>query len=176
MIWLTADLHLDHEKIISHCDRPFVSTHEMNETMIGGINSAVDEKDQLFILGDFCKNYSKGRLLFWRNQIQCRHVILIHGNHDPKTKQGLPKQRLSEVFTSVFQRLTLSLDYGIFVLDHYPLESWDRRIHGSFHFHGHSHGKSPFQTHRLDVGVDCHNFKPISIFTAFTLASAAIGV
>jgi len=34
MDYIISDLHLDHSNIIDHCDRPFGSVEEMNETLI----------------------------------------------------------------------------------------------------------------------------------------------
>ncbi|GAA4273735.1 hypothetical protein U6A24_02640 [Aquimarina gracilis] len=47
---------------------------------------------------------------------------------------------------------------------HYPLMSWKGKYSGSFHLFGHSHGtlKGFNRKKSLDVGVDCHDFYPIS--------------
>lgn len=34
---------------------------------------------------------------------------------------------------------------------------------GAWHLYGHSHGRLSPQGRSLDVGVDCHNFRPISL-------------
>ena len=47
-------------------------------------------------------------------------------------------------------------------LCHFPLEIWDRKHYGAWHLHGHSHGKAPKMLGRLDVGVDCWNYYPVS--------------
>ena len=50
----------------------------------------------------------------------------------------------------------------ILVLCHYPLASWDRRHHGAWHLHGHSHGTHQGTGCILDVGVDCHGYAPVA--------------
>ena len=53
-------------------------------------------------------------------------------------------------------------------LNHYPMRSWDRSFHGSWHLYGHVHGQLMDEdskiTHRLtrDVGVDACDYRPIS--------------
>ena len=51
------------------------------------------------------------------------------------------------------------------VLCHYAMLVWNKSHHGSWMLHGHSHGtlKYPFAAKILDVGVDSHNFYPISL-------------
>jgi len=41
---------------------------------------------------------------------------------------------------------------------------WNKSHHGALNLYGHSHGSLPDDPHALaiDVGVDCHNFTPIS--------------
>jgi len=45
---------------------------------------------------------------------------------------------------------------------------WDRKNHGAWHLHGHSHGKFyltllDYYNAMLDVGVDCQNYYPMNI-------------
>jgi hypothetical protein len=39
--WFTADFHLGHQNIIRYCNRPFHSTGEMDEAILGNLNSLV---------------------------------------------------------------------------------------------------------------------------------------
>ena len=52
--WFTADFHLGHQNIIRYCNRPFHSTSEMDEAILGNLNSLVRQDDVLYFLGDFC--------------------------------------------------------------------------------------------------------------------------
>ena len=53
-VFFTSDTHFNHTNIIRFCDRPFGSTEEMNEKLIGNWNSVVGPDDIVFHLGDFC--------------------------------------------------------------------------------------------------------------------------
>jgi calcineurin-like phosphoesterase family protein len=50
------------------------------------------------------------------------------------------------------------------VLFHYALREWNASHWGSYHLYGHSHGTLPDIDTSLsfDIGVDCHNFYPLS--------------
>ena len=54
--------------------------------------------------------------------------------------------------------------YQRIVLCHFPMLTWNRAHYGAWHLHGHCHGSldGKFDGKRLDVGVDCHDFAPIS--------------
>jgi len=50
------------------------------------------------------------------------------------------------------------------VLCHYAFRVWNKWRYGAWNLYGHSHGSlSPLpQSLSLDVGVDCHDFTPLS--------------
>ena len=48
-------------------------------------------------------------------------------------------------------------------LSHYPLAEWEAGHHGAWHLHGHSHGQHRGPGSKLDVGVDCHDYAPVSL-------------
>lgn len=52
--------------------------------------------------------------------------------------------------------------YEVF-LSHYPHRSWNKKFHGSIHVYGHVHGALPDHDRSTDVGVDCWDFKPVSL-------------
>jgi len=55
------------------------------------------------------------------------------------------------------------------ILFHYPIVEWYKFGKGSIHLHGHLHNSKtvapwdPSRTRALNVGVDVHDFNPISI-------------
>jgi len=50
------------------------------------------------------------------------------------------------------------------VLFHYSLREWNASHWGTYHLYGHSHGTLEDLSNSLsfDIGVDCHNFYPLS--------------
>ena len=152
-IFFTADSHFGHYNILKYCNRPFSSIREHDSTLIDNWNSKVKSKDIVYHLGDFSmKRFLRNKILPKLNG----KIHLIRGNHDRKLKSD-------EKFASISEYAEIKIDKKTVVLFHYPIESWNRRIHGTIHLHGHSHGNLQNRIpRRLDVGVDNHDFFPIS--------------
>ncbi len=161
--------HLGHENIMRHCKRPFGSIEEHDKTIITNINELVKPGDWLYVLGDFAlthawskysKTTSTNSVQYYRQQINCRNVVLIMGNHDPHFSSGAPKQELIDAFTSVHEILRIKFTiHGIrnhLILCHYAMRTWRNSHHGSFHCYGHSHYTLPDDPNSLsiDVGID----------------------
>jgi calcineurin-like phosphoesterase family protein len=154
-----SDLHLNHTNILKYCSRPFSSTQEMTEKIINNWNSEVKQNDSVYVLGDFGfhspdESYSLSNILKRLNGNS--HLIL--GNHDKQPCKG---------WKSINQYLKISIDMQQIVLFHYPIESWEKKRHGVWHLHGHSHGtiKDNPNILRIDVGLDAaclQKFGPIS--------------
>ena len=164
MLWFFGDPHFHHANIIKYSKRPFKHVTEMNDTIIQNINDVVTERDLLYCLGDWCWAYDKRQLLRiareLRDRIKCRDVRLIYGNHD--------REEIKSVFTTArdMERVKYN-DNGEqqeIVLCHYAMRVWNKSHHGAWHLYGHSHGSLKDDPHSLsfDVGVDCHDYKPVS--------------
>lgn len=132
--FFTSDTHFEHEKFyqeIGQRTRPF-GMDEWNGMMLDQINSRVTRSDRLFILGDFAWK----RPGYWRQQIKCRNVILILGNHDSEAKCrnvfGGNMHLTREVKKVCGQKVFLS---------HYPHTHWPASHHGSLHLYGHCHNQ-----------------------------------
>jgi calcineurin-like phosphoesterase family protein len=52
------------------------------------------------------------------------------------------------------------------------MAQWDGRHHGAYHLHGHSHGTHHAEGAILDVGVDCHDYRPLSLEEVLALCEA----
>jgi calcineurin-like phosphoesterase family protein len=160
MKYFTADLHLQHFKILQYCNRPFDTIGEMNSTIIENINSVVNGDDTLYIVGDFCFSSSPKQIASYRNRLWCNNIVLLLGNHDKELRKN---KKLQGVFSEVFDwGLEINEDSLRIIMCHYPFETWAGSNHGSLHLHGHSHGNLSPKHNRLDIGVDTNNFKPLS--------------
>ena len=158
MIYFTSDTHYGHKNVIRFCNRPFESVEHMEIEMISRWNSRVTQQDTVYILGDFVMD-KKDKLKSILNRLNGT-IRLVRGNHDK-----IIKGAAVNLFDWVKDYYELKSPCGTkIVLSHYPFEVWNRSHHGSWHLHGHSHGTLDFKDiKRLDVGVDEHDFYPISI-------------
>ena len=167
MIYLTADTHLGDPTIMKYVDRPFNNVEEMDRVLIENINNTVGGDDILYILGDFTVGRDFAKCIHYREQINCRHVRLILGNHDNRRAQCGDGQSSFEMRCDYYE---IRYDLLLFCLSHYPIEFWNGRDYGSIMCHGHIHsnkrsnGINKWQgIRRYDVGVDANDYAPVSI-------------
>lgn len=152
-IFYTSDLHMNHQ-LMSNI-RGYSTKEEMNEEIIETWNSVVKPKDYVRLLGDvFFGNSIKGKELLYKLN---GNISLILGNHDDD--YGKYYERFLEVELMKYIKIP-DMDapngkYRKVVLCHYPLTSWRSSNHGSFHFHGHTHGSlHSYGLNRVDAGWD----------------------
>ena len=156
MDWFTADTHLGHANIIRFCTRPFVNVNDMDKTLIDNINERVMPNDRLFHLGDF--SYKRGKPGVYRAQINCKNIFIVPGNHDRE-------KELLRHFHVLPQCYMYEEDGYRIVLCHYAMRVWPHSHHGAGMLYGHSHGGLPPVpgAPSFDVGVDCWNYRPLSL-------------
>ena len=157
-IFFTADLHLGHENILKYCNRPFRNAQEMDGVILDNLNSQVHADDRLYVVGDFTFG-GVDRVRSYRDRIHCKNVYLIPGNHD-----YLSVKQYEEMFVWASPLREIKVGSTHIVLCHYAMRRWPRSHKGSWHLYGHSHGQLPDdgKTFSFDVGVDCHNYFPLS--------------
>lgn len=152
-VFFTSDLHLGHSNIIKYCKRPFNNADEMDEALIRNWNNVVGKDDHIYVLGDFTMRSKPSNYLRRLNGF--KH--LVQGNHDdrPSTDDG---------WTSIHKLHRIKVQGQDIVLCHYAMVVWDQSHRGSWQLYGHSHGTLPDNKASLsfDVGVDCHNYTPLS--------------
>jgi calcineurin-like phosphoesterase family protein len=156
-----SDPHFGHENIIKYCNRPFSNVKEMDETIINNINNRVAETDTLFVIGDFCmkrsseaSNAPQNAFDYYRNQIKCKNIIFLRGNHD---KNNGTK--------TIIQ--SLIIEHGgirIFFI-HDPKYSEENY---RFNFCGHVHDKYKFRklgkkSIIVNLSVEQWNYQPVDI-------------
>lgn len=162
--YITSDNHFGHENIIKYCNRNYSDVHQMNKDMTIKWNNIIGEDDIIFHLGDFSFRDSNKYL----NQLNGK-IILIRGNHDCKSTL--------KAFSEVYQRLHVEYKGYNFLLNHKPILS--DKIPDPFNDHdkyvtenlsifdyylvGHVHEKWLRLEKNYNIGVDMHNFKPITL-------------
>lgn len=164
-IFYTADLHLGHQNIIRFCDRPFADIEEMNHVIITNMHARVTPEDDLYILGDV--GYRADNPEYLVSQLPGKKHLII-GNHDKNIRK---KEICDKYFESVDQYKEISDNGRRVILFHYPIVSWNGMFRGSYHLYGHIHNRfdNPAceelakMDHAFNVGVDLHNFFPVTL-------------
>jgi calcineurin-like phosphoesterase family protein len=164
-MFFTSDHHFNHTNIIRHSNRPFSSLEEMHEQLVSRWNSAVSPRDVVYHLGDFALSWGKKHDGVVEELLRvCNgRKTLIVGNHD---KKAVLRSNLWEAVVP-YHELKIGLG-GVhkqrIVMCHYALRTWNQMHRGAWMLHGHSHGSlTDVGGKTLDVGVDCHNYTPISL-------------
>lgn len=142
-IFFTSDTHFGQERTLKLSRRPFGSVEEMDTTMIDNWNEMVGPNDIVYHLGDFGE-LPPGRQL--NGQIR-----LVQGNYD---EQGNLPPNLVEV--DPWYEVEIG---GVqFNLTHKPSECNP----DMFNLFGHIHKLQMVRRNGLNVGMDCHNFRPLT--------------
>jgi calcineurin-like phosphoesterase family protein len=167
--FFTSDLHFGHANIIRFCERPYASVEEMDAALINNWNARVHAHDVVWVLGDVSFHHPQQTFEILSQLKGFKKLVL--GNHDKSIRK---QKHLYDCFTEVydgFKEVYLQdeeVHTPLFaVLCHYPMLSWNRSFHGSLHLHGHMHNRQPIKDgetmKRLDVGVDAHQYRPITL-------------
>jgi len=165
MIFFTADHHFGHANIIKHCNRPFETVKEMDETLLKNWNAAVGKQDTVYILGDLFFRNATSADEYLRQMKGKKHLIL--GNHDKDWKKRV---NLTDYFESVLQMAEITDGAHKITLCHYPMMSWNGIAKGSYMIHGHIHNNTHADyfalirkmPNLLNAGVEINGFKPVS--------------
>jgi calcineurin-like phosphoesterase family protein len=166
-VFFTADLHLGHARVLEYSHRPFRTVEEMDEALVANWNAVVQPNDTVYLLGDVSFHRPE-KTLSLLSRLQ-GSIGLVLGNHDKKLKPEALRR-----FTFVKDLYTVKVEdpevvgrsSGIqrIVLCHYALRVWQASHYGAWSLYGHSHGSLSDDPHAkaFDVGVDSHDYRPIS--------------
>lgn len=151
-----SDMHIAHKNVIMHDNRPFADTKEMHSVIIKNWNNAVDENDEVYILGDFA----------WKNQVGSEVLsqlkgkkFLIRGNHDK------PSEEMISLFEWVKDYAVIQDGETQAVLSHYPIAHWYNQYRGAVHLYGHVHQTKDYTAfkqyaevcQKLGIPFECYN-------------------
>ncbi len=162
-IFFTADHHFGHENIIKFCNRPFKDAKEMNEVLIQRWNEKIKPNDMVYHLGDVALTY-KENLATILDQLNGK-IHLIVGNHEGAALQNKKRfQWVKEYYELKVKDSDCANGVQRIMLFHYAMRTWRGAGRGNWHLYGHSHGNLSDDPNALafDVGVDCHDFYPLS--------------
>lgn len=153
-IFFTADTHFGDHRTINIQRRPFTSVAQMDAYLVERWNAVVMPDDVVWHLGDVARRPADVPALLARLQ-GTKH--LLRGNNDPDATQA------AAGWASVGNYAEIEVDGRRIVLCHYPFRSWNGQHKGTLNFHGHSHGRLKPLPRQFDVGVDVHDFAPVTL-------------
>jgi calcineurin-like phosphoesterase family protein len=156
--FFTSDTHYYHEAVLRFArnTRRGMTAEEMNELLIYEHNSYISPEDTVWHLGDF----SFGNFMQTCEVVKRLNgkINVILGNHDKVIRDNVELQKM---FHSVQEMRYLPFQTKAgpcsAALCHFPMYEWWNSHRGSFHLHGHCHGKinGHFPNWRvMDVGID----------------------
>jgi calcineurin-like phosphoesterase family protein len=176
--WFTSDTHFGHANIIRYCDRPFSSVGDMRRGLVERWNAVVGETDRVFVLGDFAMGRIEESLSVLRELNGVKHLLV--GNHDrpfdadPQRRSEWTGRYLAAGFTSVAHG---TVGYSLVrqhpvLMGHFPYHGdslgHDRYASERPHdaglpiLHGHVHTEWRLNGRQFNVGVDRHDYAPVS--------------
>ena len=181
-IFLTADCHFRHARIIEYTGRPYASVYEMDEDLIARWNATVAPSDVVHVLGDVVMGDIERSLALVRRLNGTLH--LLAGNHDRVFRQN-PFAVRSDWEARYRDAGFASISHGVIEIDlgrdrrvracHFP-PSGDRREtdrypehrpkdDGAPLVHGHTHGAWRQRGMWIDVGTDAWAGAPVPAAT-----------
>jgi calcineurin-like phosphoesterase family protein len=151
------------------------SIDRMNRGLAANINARVGPDDTLWCLGDWAwghgEEYTRNARCF-RDQIRCRTINFVWGNHDDRKK-------IRDLFHEVHEQVQIRVEGVKITLNHYPMLTWNGQHHATvaapnIHLYGHVHAlyqnnpeASPLKDAgawpALDVGFDGHDYQVWSL-------------
>lgn len=161
MIYLSSDLHFNHNKEFVWKERGFSSVEEMNEIMVDNFNSILTDDDHLYLLGDCCMGLNDISMPYLKHIKGHKHLII--GNHD--TIARITEYQNRNIFESIEFGDRIKYHKTYFILSHYPMLVGNASNEKVWNLHGHTHQKHKFGSvpQCYHVGVDSHNCYPISL-------------
>lgn len=157
--WVSSDFHFHHQNIVKGCSkwefkdicRDFKSLDEHDQYLVKIINEHVKYNNILIFGGDWSFGGFEQIARFYR-MLECANIHFILGNHDHHIENN--REEIKHLFLSVQDRLKLEIKDDVFIIDHFPLETWDGIFKGYFHLFGHQHSSRIGPGRKMDIGID----------------------
>jgi calcineurin-like phosphoesterase family protein len=139
--------------------RPFGGCIDMCENLLENHNSLVKEDDEVIVVGDVVSKTAVN-FDFWLELLPKFNgkKTLIRGNHD----ETFSDEKLAPYFEKIVpegEGIEMEVEEIPVYVTHYPTAARSDR----FNLVGHVHGAWKYQLNSLNVGVDVHHYRPVSL-------------
>lgn len=164
-IFITSDLHFNHDKDFIWKKRGFSSVNEMNEAIVNNWNQTVSDDDIVYLLGDVAMGSDLQASLRLINKLKGKKY-LAYGNHD--TEARIKAFKTNRFFEDIQMGYRLKYKKHMFILTHYPTITANGDDLRVINLYGHTHQKDNFfedKSYMYHVGVDSHDCTPVLLET-----------
>lgn len=164
-IFITSDLHFNHDKDFIWKERGFSSVNEMNEAIVNNWNQTVSDDDIVYLLGDVAMGSDLQASLRLINKLKGKKY-LAYGNHD--TEARIKAFKTNHFFEDIQMGYRLKYKKHMFILTHYPTITANGDDLRVINLYGHTHQKDNFfedKSYMYHVGVDSHDCTPVLLET-----------
>lgn len=166
-VWVTSDLHFNHQREFVYKVRGFDSIWDMNRAIVDRWNEVVAPDDDVYVLGDLCLG-GPNSLQDNKELIQSLkgNIHIVRGNHDTDARIDM----YGECWNVVEIENAIYLKYKgyTFYMSHYPTMTANLEKETLkaclINLYGHTHQKSNFYNdipYMYHVGVDSHGCAPV---------------
>jgi calcineurin-like phosphoesterase family protein len=152
-VFFTSDTHFGDHRVLNLYPRPFATVAEMDAELVRRWNAVVGPDDVVWHLGDFARTAKRAAEVLGHLN-GTKHLVVGNNDPGPEAAHG---------WASVRPYAELDLDGHKLVLCHYPFRSWNGQHRKSLNLHGHSHGRLKELPRQYDVGVDVHDYRPVTL-------------
>ena len=166
-IWITADLHFNHQREFIYSPRGFSNVWDMNRAIVDNWNRVVAPDDDVYVLGDLCLG-GAGSLEDNKKLIQSLkgNIHIVRGNHDTDARISMYDTCWNVV--EIENAIYLKYKGYTFYMSHYPTLTANLEKESlkqcTICLFGHTHQKTNFYNdipYMYHVGVDSHNCAPV---------------
>jgi calcineurin-like phosphoesterase family protein len=157
-IYFTSDTHFNQQRTLEMSKRPFNNVKEMNNVLVSNWNNIIKPGDTVYHLGDF-GDYRVREFLNGE-------IIMIKGNYERSGfKEEFEKYKhyfkeIHELYHAIIlEGYNIKMTHEPHRLKESPID--DKHIN----IWGHVHKLCMIKSYGINVGADCHHFKPINLET-----------
>ena len=163
--WFTSDTHFSQQRTLELSRRPFADIQAMDYEMISNWNKHITMSDDVIHAGDFIDPEKANMLKSFLSFLNFKTLHWVLGNYDRKIKD-----QIEQIVVSSGRDIQLhEHDYRLsdgknsYVVVHEPNNFEIKASPSDIILYGHIHGRSFAKKNGFDLGIDYHQYSPISI-------------
>lgn len=166
--FFTSDTHFGQQRTLELSVRPFADLVEMDLVMMSNWNKSITNNDLVYHAGDFIDPDKINLLPVLLSNLNFKELHWTLGNYDRKIREQigdmLAYANLGERKVFLYQNgeCRTQIDGQKYVIKHEPDDFEVGIGEDEIALYGHIHGRAFAKTNGFDLGVDYHQYSPIS--------------